>query len=701
MGVFDHNKRAKVTNVSQHLLAHSAGQVSYSSEVMPGVSRVSGALNWIAAMLYPRYQDAVATPADLPLVGNTLLDYRVVLDDGDGKAAGYRWDQWEGEVAPSWHKIADMDWSGDAVLGQFLAKTQDVYVYRYGYNDVDKDGVVRTGDLAGQHIYGGAAANTHLTLFANSGDGVGAATGFVQFADNARPLVDSAVSLGTSSYRWSKAWFDDLESGTLRATSGLITDSSGAISFADENLVTTGTFQAGDALVTGLGVIGNDYTLVLDNGVITSTRGTVSFGDNAIATTGGLAAASAQIGDLSISGDSVTSSSGEIDFDDDDLVTDGSVVASDLVAAYLGLNDIEIDGVFIRVTTTDENLWLEPNGTGQIVLAGQASGSGLSLSGLLRTSDAAWIDNLYLDGNSISSVNTNGAINLAPNGTGIVTSSAKVTPTTNGALDLGATATRWADLYMSGSISDGTSAIAMATLLSFRDALSGVSAGMALFYNGTKWVASLPDTEVDHGTLSGLGDDDHAQYALLAGRSGGQTLYGSTLASQNLVLDSTSHGTKGSINVNSDVAPVTDAARDLGAASFRFKDLYTSGQLIGARLQNATTAARPSASAGNIGRMIYDTDLQDVMIDRGGTWKKLSLEKYVIQDASTWNGSATTQTYTVSSEVSDARECIWVLKSNADTFRQMAVDITMTQTTVTVTVAEALPSGTYTLVGIG
>lgn len=560
---------------------------------------------------------------------------------------------------------------------------------------------MRTGDLAGQHIYGGAAANTHLTLFANSGDGVGAATGFVQFADNARPLVDSAVSLGTSSYRWSKAWFDDLESGTLRATSGLITDSSGAISFADENLVTTGTFQAGDALVTGLGVIGNDYTLVLDNGVITSTRGTVSFGDNAIATTGGLAAASAQIGDLSISGDSVTSSSGEIDFDDDDLVTDGSVVASDLVAAYLGLNDIEIDGVFIRVTTTDENLWLEPNGTGQIVLAGQASGSGLSLSGLLRTSDAAWIDNLYLDGNSISSVNTNGAINLAPNGTGIVTSSAKVTPTTNGALDLGATATRWADLYMSGSISDGTSAIAMATLLSFRDALSGVSAGMALFYNGTKWVASLPDTEVDHGTLSGLGDDDHAQYALLAGRSGGQTLYGSTLASQNLVLDSTSHGTKGSINVNSDVAPATDAARDLGAASFRFKDLYTSGQLIGARLQNATTAARPSASAGNIGRMIYDTDLQDVMIDRGGTWKKLSLEKYVIQDASTWNGSATTQTYTVSSEVSDARECIWVLKSNADTFRQMAVDITMTQTTVTVTVAEALPSGTYTLVGIG
>lgn len=30
----------------------------------------------------------------------------------------------------------------------------------------------------------------------------------------------------------------------------------------------------------------------------------------------------------------------------------------------------------------------------------------------------------------------------------------------------------------------------------------------------------------DHGALTGLGDDDHLQYALLAGRSGGQTLYG-------------------------------------------------------------------------------------------------------------------------------------------------------------------------------
>lgn len=51
----------------------------------------------------------------------------------------------------------------------------------------------------------------------------------------------------------------------------------------------------------------------------------------------------------------------------------------------------------------------------------------------------------------------------------------------------------------------------------------------------------------DHGGLSGLGDDDHAQYLLLAGRAGGQTAYGGTAASENLIFYSTSHATKGKI----------------------------------------------------------------------------------------------------------------------------------------------------------
>ncbi|MGE5086827.1 MAG: beta strand repeat-containing protein [Bacillota bacterium] len=51
-------------------------------------------------------------------------------------------------------------------------------------------------------------------------------------------------------------------------------------------------------------------------------------------------------------------------------------------------------------------------------------------------------------------------------------------------------------------------------------------------------------------SFSSISGDLFSQYALLAGRTGGQTLYGGTAASNNLTLDSTSNGTKGSINLN-------------------------------------------------------------------------------------------------------------------------------------------------------
>lgn len=48
----------------------------------------------------------------------------------------------------------------------------------------------------------------------------------------------------------------------------------------------------------------------------------------------------------------------------------------------------------------------------------------------------------------------------------------------------------------------------------------------------------------DHGALSGLGDDDHGIYALLAGRSGGQALNGGTAANDDLIVQGTSHATR-------------------------------------------------------------------------------------------------------------------------------------------------------------
>lgn len=54
------------------------------------------------------------------------------------------------------------------------------------------------------------------------------------------------------------------------------------------------------------------------------------------------------------------------------------------------------------------------------------------------------------------------------------------------------------------------------------------------------WVTRATlNAALDHGLLAGLGDDDHSQYALLAGRSGGQTLKGGTGVADILTLQAT------------------------------------------------------------------------------------------------------------------------------------------------------------------
>lgn len=58
--------------------------------------------------------------------------------------------------------------------------------------------------------------------------------------------------------------------------------------------------------------------------------------------------------------------------------------------------------------------------------------------------------------------------------------------------------------------------------------------------------------KIDHGlALNGLADDDHTQYALLAGRIGGQTIIGDTSQSGVLTLQSTAHLIKGKISFGS------------------------------------------------------------------------------------------------------------------------------------------------------
>ncbi len=57
----------------------------------------------------------------------------------------------------------------------------------------------------------------------------------------------------------------------------------------------------------------------------------------------------------------------------------------------------------------------------------------------------------------------------------------------------------------------------------------------------------VTQANLDHGSVGGLADDDHTQYLLLAGRSGGQVAYGGTASGDDLDLSSTSDATKGEV----------------------------------------------------------------------------------------------------------------------------------------------------------
>jgi hypothetical protein len=87
--------------------------------------------------------------------------------------------------------------------------------------------------------------------------------------------TDSTDSLGSTGVRWLKGWFDTLTAGTLTIGSGSVTDSSGAISFGNENLTTTGIVTAaGTSVFTNLDISGDvdvDGTLETDALSIAST----------------------------------------------------------------------------------------------------------------------------------------------------------------------------------------------------------------------------------------------------------------------------------------------------------------------------------------------------------------------------------------------------------------------------------------------
>lgn len=141
--------------------------------------------------------------------------------------------------------------------------------------------------------------------------------------------------------------------------------------------------------------------------------------------------------------------------------------------------------------------------------------------------------------------------------------------------------------------------------------LLGVSGGLP---------AWLAQTYLDHGSISGLGDDDHTQYALLAGRSGGQTLIGGTASGNNLVLQSTSHGTKGKIRMGTTYYDEVNDRLGVGTTSPRVP-LETNGALVLNNVTSGNLSMRQVEGLTNNSTAAFVTGQPTAMvfvIDNGG-----------------------------------------------------------------------------------
>lgn len=139
---------------------------------------------------------------------------------------------------------------------------------------------------------------------------------------------------------------------------------------------------------------------------------------------------------------------------------------------------------------------------------------------------------------------------------------------------------------------------------------------------------------------------------------------------------------------------------------------------IGAEVEIADVSSAQTFTNKTHTSPVLNTGVSGTAIDTDGTFaansdtilaSQKAVKTYVdnatkscfLEDAATWDGSTTTQTYDVSAYVDDARQYIWQLKDNANDFVTVGgvIDHPTANTNVRITFSIPIASGTYTLVG--
>lgn len=249
---------------------------------------------------------------------------------------------------------------------------------------------------------------------------------------------------------------------------------------------------------------------------------------------------------------------------------------------------------------TDIDLILAPKGTGKVKIGSSAAGNEVvTLDGIQTLSNKTLTAPKFADlgfiadssGNEMLVFDSaNSAVNYIQISNSATTNAPTITASgsdTNINLDLSAKGT--------GIVRVGGDQIVTLTAIQTLTNKTLTTPTISSFVNAThNHQSNTGGGTLDHGSaLTGLSDDDHTQYLLLAGRAGGQTIVGGTAANNNLTFSTTSSTTKGKY-VFSDLTASrvikTNANSELIASNIISTDLDASFFSTDATLGGASTS---------------------------------------------------------------------------------------------------------------
>jgi|LauGreDrversion4_2_1035121.scaffolds.fasta_scaffold00453_5 hypothetical protein len=321
--------------------------------------------------------------------------------------------------------------NGVISIGQAVGTTSSVT-----FNDVEAGTLTSTGTVAGYVFYAGTGGvlDGAATFTYNEGTDTLAAGNIEATNLTAFGILDSYLVYSNSgALTGSNDFTIDSATGTLSVTNLDVTSTASFSAIEASTVTATGLTSGRLVFASTGGLLSDDNTLLFDSATDTLEASNVDV-------TGTLSAGTIQ-------GNALTS--GRVIFATaNGQLTDDSTFTFDAGSDSLGVTNLDV-----ATQATLASAIIEDLSSGRVVLVG-ASGTivdSASLlfdtgTGALTVNGSVAVDNITINGNTISSTDTNGNITFLPNGTGTVdVSSVKITNLATPTSDYDASTKKYVD----------------------------------------------------------------------------------------------------------------------------------------------------------------------------------------------------------------------------------------------------------------